>query len=87
MSGAAGTVMLPQLTCADGSVCAPKARVLSPNACFAHCDSIGGPGACVASFIIPMQFQTLLPQGSCMTGEICAPCVSPIDMMRTGACD
>jgi hypothetical protein len=88
VSGAAAGAMLPQLTCGDGAVCAPKSRVADSKACFAHCDSgIGGPGACIAKFIIPMQFQAALQQSTCMPGEICAPCVSPLDMMRTGACD
>jgi hypothetical protein len=80
-------VMLPQLTCVDGEVCAPKLRVLDAQACFAHCDSqIGGPGACIAAFIIPEANRSFLVKSSCAAGEVCAPCVSPLDNTATGAC-
>jgi hypothetical protein len=86
--GASGGVMLPQLTCGDGNVCAPKARVLDPDSCFAHCVSpLGGAGACIAAFIVPEAQRNLLGKVTCEDGELCVPCVSPIDQMRTGACD
>ena len=85
---AAGNVMLPQLTCATDQVCAPKARVLDSKACFAHCDSgIGGPGVCIASFIVPEMVRAALMKASCQDGEICVPCVSPLDQKETGACN
>jgi hypothetical protein len=80
-------VMLPQLTCASGEVCAPKVRVLDSQACFAHCDSmLGGPGACIAGFVIAEMNRSFLMKSDCQTGELCAPCVSPLDMKPTGAC-
>jgi len=86
--GASGGVMLPQLTCGDGQVCAPKGRVLDPSSCFAHCNSpLGGAGACIAAFIVPEAQRALLGKETCTEGELCVPCVSPIDRMRTGACD
>ena len=84
----AGNVMLPQLSCAADQVCAPKVRVLNSRACFAHCDSgIGGPGVCIASFIVPESSRMLLMKTTCMDGEICVPCVSPLDQKPTGACN
>jgi hypothetical protein len=81
------SVMLPQLECKDGEVCAPKVKVVDQSACFAHCDSaIGGPGACIAAFIIPEMMRTFLMQSTCDDAEICAPCINPLDMMPTGAC-
>jgi len=42
---ASGNVMLPQLTCKDGDVCAPKVKVLDQKAMLRALDSmIGGPG-------------------------------------------
>lgn len=80
-------VMLPQLECDDGEVCAPKVKVLDQKACFAHCDStIGGPGACIPKYIIPEAMQTFLMQATCDDGDVCAPCINPLDMMPTGAC-
>lgn len=82
-----GNVMLPQLTCAQGQVCAPKQRVLDSRACFSHCESgVGGPGACVANFVVPESSRSFLMQMTCAPGELCVPCVSPLDMMVTGAC-
>ena len=80
-------VMLPQLTCSEGFVCAPKLRVLDSKACFAHCESaIGGPGACIAGYIVDASNRSFLMRSSCAEGELCAPCVSPLDMQPTGAC-
>jgi hypothetical protein len=47
---------------------------------------IGGPGACIAKFIIPETMQSFLMQSTCDDGEICAPCINPLSMMPTGAC-
>jgi len=84
--GGSSGAMLPQLTCGDGQVCAPKARVLDQNACFARCESAFGPGACLAAFVVGDQ-AALLTMATCMTGEVCVPCVSPLTMMPTGACN
>lgn len=82
------TATLPQLSCPAGNVCAPKLQVLEPNSCFAHCNSgIGGPGACLPTFLVPDTSRTLLQQGECTMGELCTPCVNPLDQTRTGACD
>jgi len=83
-----GNVMLPQLTCEQGRVCAPKQRVLDSRACFAHCESgIGGPGACIANFVVPESSRSFLMKMTCMEGELCVPCISPLDMTATGACN
>jgi len=84
-AGSGSGAMLPQLTCGDDQVCAPKLRVLDQSACFARCQSLG-PGACVAKFVIDPQFQSILPMSTCMPGELCAPCVNPTSGMPTGAC-
>jgi hypothetical protein len=83
----AGMAMLPQLNCAKDEVCAPKVKVLDQSACFAHCDSvIGGPGACIAAYIIPEAMRGLLQKSTCDDGDVCAPCINPLNMMSTGAC-
>jgi hypothetical protein len=85
--GASGSgATLPQLTCDDGQVCAPKSRVLDQGSCFARCESGFGPGACIPSFIVGEQ-ATLLQMATCEAGEVCTPCISPINQSRTGACD
>jgi hypothetical protein len=82
-----GMAMLPQLTCDADQVCAPKVKVIDQKACFAHCDSvIGGPGACIAAYIVPEATRGLLQQSTCEDGEKCAPCINPTDMKPTGAC-
>jgi hypothetical protein len=48
---------------------------------------MGGAGACIAAFIVPEAQRGLLGKVTCSDGELCVPCVSPIDQMRTGACD
>jgi hypothetical protein len=85
--GASGGVTLPQLTCEAGDVCAPKSAVLDPSSCFARCSSALGPGACIPAFIIPAEQRNILMKATCADGELCTPCVSPLDRMRTGACD
>ncbi len=82
-----GGTTLPQLTCPAGELCAPKLRVTSPNACFAHCDSIAGAGACIPAFLVPESSRGVLQSRGCMTGELCTPCISPLDQKSTGACD
>ena len=83
-----GNVMLPQLTCPQGQVCAPKQRVLDSRACFAHCESaVGGPGACIANFLVPESSRALLMPMTCSPGELCVPCINPLDMTTTGACN
>lgn len=83
----AGSATLPQLSCPAGEVCAPKQRVTEPDSCFAHCSSIAGAGACVPTFLVPMDSRSLLQQGTCLMGELCSPCFNPLTQMRTGACD
>jgi hypothetical protein len=85
--GASGGVTLPQLTCEAGDVCAPKSAVLEPGSCFARCMSQLGPGACIATFIIPAEQHGILMKATCADGELCTPCVNPLNGMRTGACD
>ena len=82
------TTNLPQLTCGDGEVCAPKQSVTAPDSCFARCDSqIAGPGACVPGYLVPVDSQGFLFQDSCVPGELCSPCINPTTGDRTGACD
>jgi hypothetical protein len=84
--GGSSGAMLPQLTCDDGQVCAPKSRVLDQGACFPRCESAFGPGACLAAFVVGDQ-ASLLTMATCMTAEVCVPCISPLTQMPTGACN
>jgi hypothetical protein len=77
----------------DPEKCVPTARAQNPDMKFPTCMAAVAPfppvpGGCVPDCIITDQFQKgFLSQGTCGTGELCAPCVSPLDQMRTGACD
>ena len=88
----------PGDTCAgadagDPEKCVPTARAQNPDQKFASCMAAVAPfpavpGGCVPDCIVTDAFQKgFLTQGTCATGELCAPCVSPLDQMRTGACD
>ena len=79
---------LPQLSCGEGHVCAPRQRVLNPSDCATRCQSLVQlPGACTPGFLIPDTSNVSLPQDVCEEGEVCAPCVDPLQQTRTGACD
>jgi hypothetical protein len=83
--GDAGTTLM-QLTCDEDERCVPKSRVVSPNSCFAHCDSIFGAGACLPTFLVPESNRGTLQPATCATGELCVPCINPLTTMATGAC-
>ncbi len=80
-------------TCASGQVCAPTLKVNDLNACFKHCSSIAGPGACVPTFLVPPMQRSLLsgmPDVCDKATEMCAPCLNPLSMpanQPTGACN
>lgn len=76
--------------CDTGGFCVPDkfiatGGVYTPPPC-ASLD--GAPGVCL-SVCIPQvaQYFAILPQDVCDADERCAPCISPIDMTNTGACD
>lgn len=79
--------------CASGQVCAPTLKVNDLNACFKHCTSIAGPGACVPTFLVPAMQRSLLsgmPDVCDKATEMCAPCLNPLSMpanQPTGACN
>ena len=85
--GGMSMVNLQQLTCDTDQVCVPKPLVINQHACFAHCTSPFGPGGCISTLVLPAMTAMLLQQADCDMGEVCAPCISPLNMMRTGACN
>jgi hypothetical protein len=84
--GASGMAMLPQLTCPMGDACAPKSRVLDQGSCFTRCTGPLGPGACLPAFIAGSQ-AAILTMETCLMGELCIPCINPLTMMPTRACN
>jgi hypothetical protein len=75
---------LSRLNCEAGELCAPKIKAADPNACFAHCTSLLGPGACVPDFLAG-NFASLISRGECAESELCGPC--EIFGTRSGICD
>ena len=88
IAGEGIAAVLPK--CEDGNVCMPETIAATGGSfTFAECASVFDPegkGACVPYCFAGDQ-AGLLQQGSCAAGELCAPCVSPLDMQPTGACD
>lgn len=86
---------IPQDVCPDGELCAPIGKVEDTRSCFTTCmaESIigpAGPGTCIAPYLVEASMEgahELIMQTSCPAGELCAPCISPLDMTSTGACD
>jgi hypothetical protein len=91
-ASAASIATLPQLTCPDTFVCAPRNKVENPNFCFEKCTFtlLNAPGACVAAFVVAENpAASVLMQETCAAGEVCAPCLDPQAMppVPTGACE
>lgn len=88
-TGDAGVVDL----CAAGQVCAPALKAMDLNACFKHCNSIVGPGACIPIYLVPAGQRSALsstPDVCDKTTEMCAPCLNPLSTppnQPTGACN
>jgi hypothetical protein len=77
--------------CATGELCAPALKAMDLSACFKHCNSIVGAGACVPSYLVPVDQRSALTPDVCdMASELCAPCLNPLSMppnQPTGACN
>ena len=76
-------------SCASGGLCVPDTMLetggsVAPTSCTAF----GGDGVCL-SVCMPQVAENaaLLAQDVCGATERCAPCIHPIMMMPTGACD
>ncbi len=88
-SGDAGVADL----CAKGDICAPALKANDITACFKHCTSIVGPGACVPIYLVPAAQRSALagmPDVCDKTTEMCAPCLNPLSSpanQPTGACN
>jgi hypothetical protein len=86
-AGDAGVVDL----CDKGQVCAPAIKAMDIDACFKHCTSIAGAGACVPTYLVPPAQRMLLesmPDVCDKTSEMCAPCLDPTKSNQpTGACN
>lgn len=75
--------------CDGGGYCVPNdfiktGGVFSPK----DCKSINGPGVCL-SLCIPQvaQYEAILSQDVCGDEERCTPCINPLDMTNTHACE
>ena len=92
------TTLIPQDSCPSGQLCAPRNKIQDPKMCFAKCESVVGPGACVATYIVEgpnspgKGLSSVLGQGNppCPMGETCTPCINPMAEggapTPTGAC-
>jgi hypothetical protein len=77
--------------CPSGDLCLPDTAI-EAGASYkpAQCTSLAKqPGVCL-SLCIPRVGNDpqvgLLPQDICTDGEVCVPCINPLSMMATGAC-
>jgi hypothetical protein len=76
--------------CEGGGLCVPDpfietGGVYKPPAC---ASLNGAEGVCLSACIPEVAgFASILPKEGCGLGEVCVPCISPIDMMPTGACE
>jgi hypothetical protein len=88
-AGMSGVVNL----CDAGQLCAPTLKAMDLSACFKHCNSIVGPGACVPAYLVPSDQRSALestPDVCDKATEMCAPCLNPLSMppnQPTGACN
>jgi hypothetical protein len=79
-----------ELAACSGGFCVPDQDImagtlLKPPSCTSLSNA---PGVCL-SVCIPQvaMYVSLLPQATCATDERCAPCVNPITMQSSGACE
>jgi hypothetical protein len=88
-SGDAGVADL----CAAGDICAPSLKAKDIRACFKHCTSAVGAGACVPTYLVPGNERSVLagsPDTCDKDNEECAPCLNPLSSppnAPTGACN
>ncbi|HEX4334814.1 MAG TPA: hypothetical protein VH062_02805 [Polyangiaceae bacterium] len=79
--------------CATGDICAPATKANDINACFKHCKSAVGDGACVPTYLVPANERSVLssmPDTCDKDNEECAPCLNPLSSpanQPTGACN
>ncbi len=77
-------------TCETGGYCVPD-NFLATGASKppATCTAFGGAGVCLSRCIPQVaENESLLRPDTCEgADELCVPCISPLDMMPTGACD
>ena len=79
-----------ELATCTGGYCVPDPDImagtlLTPTACHSLSNAVG---VCL-SVCIPQvaMYISLLPQDVCASGERCAPCINPLTMMSSGACE
>jgi hypothetical protein len=80
----------PASGCGADELCAPTLKANDQAACFTHCTSIAGEGACVPTYLVPVGQQSVLNATGCQVGELCAPCLNPLSVppnQKTGACN
>jgi hypothetical protein len=75
-------------TCTGGS-CVPDSFIQNPALVPTACKSLNAAAGVCLSLCVPQvgTYASLLPQDVCAADERCAPCISPLTMMSTGACD
>src|SRR5262249_29790829 len=76
----------------EPGACVPDEIIMAGDAFVpAPCQSIGGSeGVCLGLCIDKIGSDPqagLLPQATCAAGDVCVPCINPITMESTGACD
>lgn len=78
-----------QLSTCTGGYCVPDPFIRSGGAAPPKCKSLNAADGVCLSLCVPQvsMYKDLLPQDSCAADERCAPCVNPLNMMPSGACD
>lgn len=78
-----------QLAACTGGFCVPDTFIKDPTAAPPSCKSLNNADGVCLSVCVPQvaQYESLLPQATCAADERCAPCINPLTMMSSGACD
>jgi hypothetical protein len=77
------------LASCSGGYCVPDKFITDPTYQPAKCTAFNMTDGVCLSLCIPQvdMYKTILQQGSCGANELCAPCVNPLNMQSSGACD
>jgi hypothetical protein len=77
------------LSTCTGGFCVPDPFIKNPSLVPPACKSLNNADGVCLSVCVPQvhSYESLLPQSTCAADERCAPCISPLDMKPTGACD
>jgi hypothetical protein len=78
-----------QLASCSGGYCVPDPFINHPNYTSPSCNAYNNtPGVC-QSLCVPQvdQYKSILTRDTCAATELCSPCINPLTMKPTGACE